>query len=820
MIEQLKILVKQLMESVSDPFLISDQPNNLKELFDAESISHQLHYESYDDNTGIFLNTHSSGFVIEASPIVGGDETISKLLDDLFEDFLQEGASLQCLLWADHRVEPFLKGWSQSVAKSEVFEEITKQRTAHYLNHPRMSPRMFRFIISYSIPYTKKEGFQGIVDVKNKLLSKLRTFTPAEVWKPKDLLQAVGGMLNFSLSNELISRNYSPLQSISSQLVTGGKMHINEDSINWENKTKAHFKSFRTIDTPQYWSHHAMQSLIGDSLREGLRINYPFFIHYGVHYPSQEKAESSFGIRSQIIENQGRSSALLRMIPELVGELQECDAIRRALKTGSKFVWTQLSCGIWTEKEKLGDADQTINNIFTANGFGLTSNMYLHLPHLLSILPMSWAECINDLKDLDVLKTTISSECANFIPIHGEWPGTPTPGMLLHGRRGQVMNWNPFDNTSGNYNCVVLGKSGAGKSVFMQDLIINGLRGGARVYIIDVGRSYEKLCKIVDGQQIEFSRESNICLNPFTKLKMRDQEEKETALSLLKPLIACMAAPQSGTKELENSYIERAILEVWDQKGNAATITDISNHLLSYDDVKAKDLGIMLTPYTEKGMYAKYFVGENNVNLSNPLVLIELEELKGRKDLQAVVLQLMIMTITSEAFLGDRKTPFYICIDEAWDLLRAKQSVDFIETLARRLRKYKGSLVVGCQNIEDFFSTPGAVAAFDNSDWICFLAQKETAVSVLENSKRLGNNPNIFRALESITTQVGQYSEVLIYQGDGSYNIARMILDKFSYLLYSTKSEDYTRMKDLTDAGLSVAQAIHKIEEEDGRRAV
>lgn len=377
------------------------------------------------------------------------------------------------------------------------------------------------------------------------------------------------------------------------------------------------------------------------------------------------------------------------------------------------------------------------------------------------------------------------------------------------------MNWNPFDNQSGNYNCVVLGKSGSGKSVFMQDLLLSGMRGGARVYVIDVGRSYEKLCEMVKGQQLEFSKNTNICLNPFSKLRISDQEEKETSFSFLKQTIACMAAPQSGTNEFENSLIEKAIFQVWEEKGNKATITDISEHLLSYPEEKAKHLGVMLTPYTKKGMYAKYFEGENNVNFSNQMILVELEELKGKKDLQAVILQLMIMTITNEAFLGDRKTPFYICIDEAWDLLRAKQAGDFIETLARRLRKYNGSLIVGSQNVEDFFSTPGAVAAFDNSDWVCFLAQKKPAIAVLEQSKRLGENTNLFRALESVTTKTGEFSEVLIYHGDGSYNIARLVLDKFSYHLYSTKADDYARLKDLTNSGLSIVQAIHNILEND-----
>lgn len=813
--ESLSAIGRKLVGLFSDPFITYDRQNKFQELFLTDTLSQQLHYESYDEDKEIFLNTHSAGFVIEAVPLIGGDETVGKILDSLYQEIMREGASIQCLLWADHRVLPFLKGWGRSRRYDEIYSEVIKQRTNHYLNHPSTSPRMFRFIISYSVPYEKSEGFQNVIAAKEKLLNAMRSLTSASLWKPKDLLQAVGGMINFSLRQELVNRSYNPLQSISSQLITGGKLHIEGDSLSWDNNTEAYFKSYRVIDTPQYWSHHGMQNLIGDILRDGFRIHYPFFIHYGVHYPNQEKAESSFGFRSQLIENQGKSGTLIRLIPELVNELKECDSIRRSLATGSKFVWTQLSCGVWADKPSLRDAEQALSNIFRTNQFNLAENKYLHLPHLLSILPMAWSEYSQDLKDLDVLKTTISHECANFVPFHGEWAGTPTPGMLMHGRRGQIMNWNPFDNMSGNYNCVVLGKSGSGKSVFMQDLLLSGLRNGARVYVIDVGRSYEKLCEIVNGQQLEFSKNTNICLNPFSKLRVSDQEEKEIAFSFLKQTIACMAAPQSGTNELENSLIEKAIFEVWEEKGNKATITDVAENLVSYPNEKANHLGVMLTPYTKSGMYAKYFEGENNVNFSNPMILVELEELKGKKDLQSVILQLMIMTITNEAFLGDRKIPFYICIDEAWDLLRAKQGGDFIETLARRLRKYNGSLVVGSQNVEDFFSTPGAVAAFDNSDWVCFLAQKKPAISVLEQSKRLGENKHLFRALESITTKSGEFSEVMIYHGDGSYNIARVVLDKFSYHLYSTKADDYARLKDLKNSGLSIVQAIHKILESD-----
>ncbi|MCF6318562.1 MAG: ATP-binding protein, partial [Proteobacteria bacterium] len=149
--------------------------------------------------------------------------------------------------------------------------------------------------------------------------------------------------------------------------------------------------------------------------------------------------------------------------------------------------------------------------------------------------------------------------------------------------------------------------------------------------------------------------------------------------------------------------------------------------LLSQAEVRAKDMGTMLFPYTKKGAYGRFFNGPNNVDLTNPLVVVELEELKERKDLQAVIVQMMIITISNQMFLGDRRTPFHIVFDEAWDMLRHKQSGAFIETLARRLRKYRGSLIVGTQSINDFFENPGARAAYDNSDWMCLLSQKSVS---------------------------------------------------------------------------------------------
>ncbi len=155
---------------------------------------------------------------------------------------------------------------------------------------------------------------------------------------------------------------------------------------------------------PAIWSPLAMQNLIGDPTRDNYRLNFPFFLHYGVHFPKQSTAENHFNSRSRLIENQGKSSYLIRMIPELDDELKECYSVRRELTQGAKFVWTQLSCGFWTHEKNCADAEQSLRNLFKAHQFDLAENRYIHLPHLISILPTAWGEMVDELKSLKVLK--------------------------------------------------------------------------------------------------------------------------------------------------------------------------------------------------------------------------------------------------------------------------------------------------------------------------------------------------------------------------------------------------------------------------------
>ncbi|MFA6038262.1 MAG: ATP-binding protein [Legionellales bacterium] len=381
------------------------------------------------------------------------------------------------------------------------------------------------------------------------------------------------------------------------------------------------------------------------------------------------------------------------------------------------------------------------------------------------------------------------------------------------GRRGQLAFYDAFANRQGNYNAVTVGASGSGKSNFNQEKILARVGSGGRAYIIDVGGSYEKdvlLLEDIGAQYIEFTPAANISLNPFSKIDPVEMKQSpDSYLSLLKPLLAQMASPSRPLHDLQLSLLEQAILVTWSKFEQRSTITHISEHLNAHSDPRARDLGQMLSPYTDKGAYGHYFQGPCTLNFESPLICFELEALKSKKDLQSVVLMLLIYQITQAMYLGDRKTQITCLIDEAWDLLAGVQGADFISVGCRRARKYNGSINICTQSLDDLFQNPACEAAFDNSDFLEILRQKPSSVQKIIQSGRLPLNPLQQKTLSSLVTQLGEYAEIVII-GPEFFLMGRLIWDPFHSELYSSTASDVVAIKDRMKRGLSLESAIQE----------
>ena len=368
--------------------------------------------------------------------------------------------------------------------------------------------------------------------------------------------------------------------------------------------------------------------------------------------------------------------------------------------------------------------------------------------------------------------------------------------------------FNPFDTEGGNYNIVVAGEPGSGKSFLTQFYIFSILGMGGKVRLIDAGRSYEKFNRLLEGEILEFKKDQPICINPFSTILGEDITE---SLGLLKPLLGSMARPNTPLPDEEKSYLEQAITAVWGQEGQETTISSIVHWLKSHKNRTAKNLAHLMFSYTKEGMYGKYFEGQSTVNLENDFVLLELDDLKAKKDLRRIVLLVMMYQIHQDMYLSDRSRLKSCVIDEAWDLLDANErgTAEFIEAGYRTARKHRGNFITITQGINDFYKNAMAEASFNNSSNSFILRHSAETLENLKKERRLCMDSIDDRLYRSIKV-TSEYSEFVIKSEFGT-SLHRLILDPFSRILFSSKPEEFDKVKHLLEKGVSLNQAVEQV---------
>ena len=437
-------------------------------------------------------------------------------------------------------------------------------------------------------------------------------------------------------------------------------------------------------------------------------------------------------------------------------------------------------------------------------------------------------------------KKTIASESKVLLPIIGEWKGDlSSPGMILVGRRGQIMYWSPFGGAlvlrpdSGtfssapneNFNLCIVGVPGSGKSVFMQELMLSILGVGGKVFVLDYGRSFKRSCLLLGGNYIEFDVKNPISINPFSEVpednSNKSIEARADFLASFPSILATMAAPQYGTNDLQQPMLQKALIAVWQAKGAKAEITDIANWLLAREESYAQELGNMLFPYTYEGQYGRFFSEKAKLSLNSDIVVIETDHLRSSPALLAVIVQIMIVHINQTMVKGDRKRPFLIMIDEAWKLLSGKRSGEFIEEAGRIARKYNGSITLATQQLTDYFREAGSAAekAFENSSHKVILKQNPESFKAMRANPKLAGFVDEdwkLNLLQSIHSNPPNYSEAAIYGPNVNGVIGRLMIDPFTLLLTSTNARDYQAIEDKMNLGMSVSEAINNILHERG----
>ncbi|MBY0241983.1 MAG: type IV secretion system protein TraC [Burkholderiaceae bacterium] len=817
----------------------------------AEQFASWLPYSAYVPDEQLFINRNGCiGFVLEVLPQCGADDRMVEVLASLYTN-CPAGTGIQFHLFGAPHVRDLLRDYAnlrmedadqyekgsaygRPTRNRNLYRVLARQRVEHLLAGTQRSLaaahhftlRDFRLLVSVTLPG------RGGDEERLGLLCALRdsmAVTLASASLPNKRCDA-DGLINwcaqFTNPDRMTRTDLAPLHYDEGREVRDQIVDI--DTIQDQTPDRllfsklsggaplaAHFLSIKSF--PKHFHLSQMGSLIGDLMQPPLQYSAPFLLTMGVHILDHADTRGAVAA-NHFRANQNAASKLADVMPDVEQKRQDWEAAASAADAGGRLVSMYHQLGIFCAKERGPQAVETARAIWRARGFELNTDIFKQRQALQASLPMTLSPTFHD--DLRKMRRVTRKTDANAIhlaPLIAEWRGTSTPALVLSGRRGQVTMLDLFDNDLGNYNGAVVGAPGSGKSVWLNELAWSYRSVGAKVWMMDLGRSFEKLCRKANGAYIEFDARSTININPFSVINDICED-----MDMLVPAIAKMCSMKSQLEEVQYKAISAILLRLWQQYGRDMTMTAMRDAFKSgsipdlgvQNDQRIRDLAIMLNPYSKDGQYARFFEGRNNVDFSNDLIVLENEELKRRPDLHAVVNILLMYQITAEMYLTRNRRKLLI-MDELKQQLGEIGSDDpvkaaVVEEAARRARKYGGSLVTATQGADDYYGSAQMEAAFNCSDWMFLLRQKAESIELLGRKGRLLMDESKKRLLNSLRTEAGAYAEMYVSSPVGE-GVVRLVLDPATHLLFSNKLEDNKPIDALRAQGYSIDEAINRV---------
>ena len=813
-----------------------------------------LPWRAWDESTELYINAESHGFVLELPPFAGIDTETLGALAGVLADAAPERCTIQFIHWASPRFGAPLAAWSAARCKpaarrnqGDILSVMSGRREALFghagwralhAGGPPFTCSDYRVFLTACRAGSPGPATETALGAFRRALEGTLASAGAHARRlpPDDLLSlaaeliapVVGQRGDAAAEAARPARRWSPRDPIHVQCASPGRaLTAMPEGLLFHHPDgeDVAVRILSAIAFPEVWPGWRGNALIGDFHRDFLQPGCPVLTCLTVMTGDAADGEKAFLKSARATQQAG--TGISRYLPGLPEKARDWRFVTERLKDGERLVKACYLIAVYARSEKIDEAEQAVRAIYHGQGWRVSAERYVQLPSWLACLPMLPAGGLDaDLARMGRMKSLLSAAAVNLAPLHGEWRGQTLdpdnpPVLLLIGRRGQPAGWSPFANDAGNYNVAVTGKSGSGKSVLMQELVAGLVAAGGEAVVIDDGRSFQHSAEALGGEFIQFGRDS-ACLNPFAMIDsaaaQADDDYREECFSMLGGVVRRMCRRQGTMDDIESALIDDAIACAWNNAGNGADLGHVRLHLNEHGDARAKDMGLALGPWCPGGASGRLFAGTDVPALDAAFTVFELAELKGRKDVQAVVLMLVVFLATQRMYHGDRTVPKAIVVDEAWDLLSGEDSRGFIEGAARRARKYRGALVTGTQSVNDYYANPAARAAWDNADWVIFLSQKDESVELLKTEKRIHCDPGMERALKSLRTAAGRYAELVLHGPDG-WRVARLVLDAWSVALFSSRGPAFVAVEALKEQGLPTAEAIARVVDErvDGK---
>lgn len=307
-------------------------------------------------------------------------------------------------------------------------------------------------------------------------------------------------------------------------------------------------------------------------------------------------------------------------------------------------------------------------------------------------------------------------------------------GMSFYSRKGRPLKFTLFNPSSINYNALVTGEAGQGKSMLVNKIVHDEVKNGASAVILDFKGSFGRNVRYLGGKSIEgrfnpLSFPDHFFLKEFITSHIPsglDVKDQGRLVSLIKEELPHVSSFEKLIARLSKTFPDLPYYfeEVWDYYSDE----ELKLNYLSYLDFEL---------FPEK--------------LKAPLILFIFEKfktLKGKK---------------------------IFAFDECWHLLQ--KNAGFIAESFRTLRKLEGSAIAIGQNLDDFLSSPLGKVVAQNTFYKFYLRQNLACSEFID--------PWMNEKIQTLHSKKGEYSEAFL-SFEGMQKIIRYKATPLEYELFTT----------------------------------
>ena len=327
---------------------------------------------------------------------------------------------------------------------------------------------------------------------------------------------------------------------------------------------------------------------------------------------------------------------------------------------------------------------------------------------------------------------------------------------------------------------LILGATGAGKSFALNFLLVEALKYGPRVLILDLGGSYRWLTRFLGGSYLELTpdgADSGLKLQPFA-LPSTTRTFQFLTGWVLRLLKLGGYEPSGG----DTSEIRARVEDLYAFDRERRTLGVLAGSLPAA-------MWPALSRWTGDGAWGRYFDnapgGTAGLEFRDWQV-IDLAGAAEHADLceaaLSYLLERMRLEIEDPAEAARLKL---MVVDEAWRYLADPAVLAYLAEAAKTWRKKNAALVLATQSAVDVTGTPGAAALLESVPTKLFLANPELPEEV----------GALFRLNESEVARIRELTpkrELYLRRPDEAA-VLRLEVDPESYWLYTSSPLDAER---------------------------